>query len=377
MALSLHGNLAESGVTSVARLAHPIGVSRRDRRMQAAPFPCVGRQEAMPTDHLSSALPEKYAATTVGLSGSDKFDYWHAVVRRNVVDLDCRLANGNGFDASIEGMLLPGLNVWRIDASPHSAVRNTLGIARSGSESLVLNFVMSGRLHAEQDGRHVVLSTGDGALCDAQRPYVLDLPEPVSIACVKLPRGALSPRLVGLQRATAIGFESASTLCPLVFGYLVNLTERGSRLTALASDKAARNFTELLAAMIDEVVATSPLPLSEYRVVALMRVKEFVERHLSDSDFDPAMVATALKLSPRYINQLLEAEGTSLSRHIWRRRLERTAADLGNPALSSRSISVIAMSHGFNDLSHFSKAFRQAFGRSPREFRACPSDKVA
>jgi len=269
----------------------------------------------MPTDPLSNELPEKYAATTAGLFGADKLDYWHAVVGRNVVDLDCRVANGNVFDASIEGVLLPGLNVWRIDASPHSAVRGASGIARSGSDSLVLNFVMSGRLYAEQDGRRVVLTAGDGALCDAERPYLLDLHESVSIACVKLARGALSSRAVGLQRATAIGFESASTLCPLVFGYLVQLTESGARLTAPACDRAARNFTELLAAMVDEVVAASPLPLSEYRAVALIRVKEFVERHLSDSDFDSAMVATALKLSPRYINQLLEAEGTSLGRY--------------------------------------------------------------
>lgn len=94
------------------------------------------------------------------------------------------------------------------------------------------------------------------------------------------------------------------------------------------------------------------------------------DRHLTNAELDCAAVAAALKLSPRYINQLLEAEGTSLSRYIWRQRLDRAASDLRNPAWSRRSISVIAMSHGFNDLSHFSKAFRQAFGTSPRDYRA-------
>jgi AraC-like DNA-binding protein len=95
-----------------------------------------------------------------------------------------------------------------------------------------------------------------------------------------------------------------------------------------------------------------------------------MDRHLTNAELDCAAVAAALKLFPRYINQLLEAEGTSLSRYIWRQRLDRAASDLRNPALSRRSISVIAMSHGFNDLSHFSKAFRQAFGTSPRDYRA-------
>lgn len=34
------------------------------------------------------------------------------------------------------------------------------------------------------------------------------------------------------------------------------------------------------------------------------------------------------------------------------------------------SISTIALAHGFNDLSHFSRAFRDRFGMSPRGYRA-------
>jgi AraC-like DNA-binding protein len=100
-----------------------------------------------------------------------------------------------------------------------------------------------------------------------------------------------------------------------------------------------------------------------------MRIKDFVERNLGDFDLDPTMVAAALKLSPRYMNQLLELEGTSLSRYIWRRRLERAAADLTNFALNGLSISSIALNNGFSDLSHFSKAFRDRFAHSPSEYR--------
>lgn len=82
------------------------------------------------------------------------------------------------------------------------------------------------------------------------------------------------------------------------------------------------------------------------------------------------MVSRELRLSPRYINRLFETEDTSLSRYIWRRRLERTAENLRDPTLRCRSISLIAMDNGFNDLSHFSKAFRLRFDLSPREYRS-------
>ena len=81
-------------------------------------------------------------------------------------------------------------------------------------------------------------------------------------------------------------------------------------------------------------------------------------------------MARGVGLSSRYINKLFEAEQSSLGRYIWRCRLERCAARLRDLAWAHRSISEIALEHGFNDLSHFSRAFRQRLGQSPREYRA-------
>jgi AraC family transcriptional regulator, positive regulator of tynA and feaB len=89
-------------------------------------------------------------------------------------------------------------------------------------------------------------------------------------------------------------------------------------------------------------------------------------------------VANGVRLSRRYINKLFEAEQTSLGRYIWRRRLERCAAKLRDPAFAHVDISVIALEHGFNDLSHFSRAFRIQFGAAPRAYRQLKtSDYIA
>ncbi|MGX1349592.1 AraC-like DNA-binding protein [Bradyrhizobium elkanii] len=37
--------------------------------------------------------------------------------------------------------------------------------------------------------------------------------------------------------------------------------------------------------------------------------------------------------------------------------------------MRARGVSQIAMDNGFNDLSHFSKAFRMKFGLAPRDYR--------
>ncbi|UZR27763.1 helix-turn-helix domain-containing protein [Methylococcus mesophilus] len=80
-------------------------------------------------------------------------------------------------------------------------------------------------------------------------------------------------------------------------------------------------------------------------------------------------VASGVGLSSRYVNELFQAEGTSLMRHVWQRRLEQCRRDLMDPVRSGCSLSEIAFRWGFNDLSHFSRAFKLRFGCSPNGYR--------
>ncbi|MDQ0083145.1 AraC-like DNA-binding protein [Variovorax boronicumulans] len=318
----------------------------------------------------STVTSTSILASTAGLDQHDKFGYWQDVVCRALVDLECRPVSGMAFEASVEGSCLEGLSVARIEASAHRVERQPSAISRASEESLIFNFVLSGVAMAQQDGRSVVLRAGDGAVCDAQRPYSLRFDDAFKILTIKMARSAIAHRAGSIHRITATSFGESSQMCPILFGYLVSFSKQASLLPPAASEKVARNFTELLAAALDEVILASPLPLSEYRATALMRVRDFVERHLDVCELDTSMVSTALNLSPRYINKLFEAENTSLTRYIWRRRLERAAADLQDPSRAGLGISAIAMAHGFNDLSHFSRAFRQRFDLSPRAYRA-------
>jgi AraC family transcriptional activator of tynA and feaB len=308
-------------------------------------------------------------ASTSAVAPRERFDYWHDVVCRNLVDLDYRLIGEGQFDATFHAMPVNALQLCRIQASPHSAVRSSAGISRTESASVVFNFVLSGSLIAEQDGRVARLKVGDGALCDADRPYKLVSSEAFEIASIRIPRQSVASRVGHLHRLSAYNFSERGELAPMVFAYLSRLVDRAPNLGGSAGLKVSQNFTELLIAMVAEFAESACLPLSEYRGLALMRVKDAVERNLSCTDLVPATIAAELKLSPRYINQLLEAEGTSLSRYIWGRRLERAAEQLRDPGLRGRAVSQIAMDNGFNDLSHFSKAFRGRFDLSPRDYR--------
>jgi hypothetical protein len=122
---------------------------------------------------MSTSTATSILASTADFDQHDKFVYWQEVVCRALVDLECRPMDGTAFEASVRGSILEGLSVVQIEASAHRVSRQPSAISRCGEESLILNFVLSGTALAEQDGRSVVLRAGDGAVCDAQRPYSL------------------------------------------------------------------------------------------------------------------------------------------------------------------------------------------------------------
>jgi acetamidase/formamidase/AraC-like DNA-binding protein len=113
------------------------------------------------------------------------------------------------------------------------------------------------------------------------------------------------------------------------------------------------------------------------RAATLHRLCQAIERRLDDPDLTPAKVALAEGISERYLQKLFEGTGSSFTHYLRERRLQRTSADLSNPAEAHHSISEIAFRAGFNDSAHFSRAFRHRFGVSPREFRAHEAERLA
>ena len=204
-------------------------------------------------------------ASTAGISAPEKFDFWHDVVSRNLVDLDYSLVDRTPFEAMFSGATVDAINVSKIKATAHRVSRSAATISRLGAEAMVFNFVLSGRMIAEQDGRSATIGVGEGVVCDARRAYSLHFDQPFEIACVRLPHQALSHEVAGLQRITATNFNSTTQLCPLVFSYLSELLRRTGSISDGSSRRISNSFIELVAAMLAEATQASPAPISDYR----------------------------------------------------------------------------------------------------------------
>jgi AraC-like DNA-binding protein len=98
---------------------------------------------------------------------------------------------------------------------------------------------------------------------------------------------------------------------------------------------------------------------------------EYIDENLADPSLDACRVAESQDVSRRWLDEvLLQTIGSTLTAHIWLRRLSQAAWDLRDPAHSSRTVTHIAFSLGFADAAHFARVFKRRYGCRPSEWRA-------
>jgi AraC-like DNA-binding protein len=72
----------------------------------------------------------------------------------------------------------------------------------------------------------------------------------------------------------------------------------------------------------------------------------------------------------RHLYTILGRSGIVLGEWIRAQRLEGCRRDLARTGPTAQTIAFIAHRWGFGDATHFSRTFREAYGMSPREWRA-------
>ncbi|MBI1980308.1 MAG: helix-turn-helix domain-containing protein [Methylocystis sp.] len=225
--------------------------------------------------------------------------------------------------------------------------------------------LLSGEYFLEQGERHASLRPGDITIYDATRPHKIYCPGSFSKLIVSLPRAAMRMRLPDMDRRLATSIAGARGLGAIAAAHIRSIAAHAAELTDESFAAAADHCADLIALSAADPQLIGATARS--RDATLRRAKRFIEGRLGDPRLDPTMTAKALGLSIRYLNALFEAEGVSLMRYVWARRLEHCRADLS--AQAQAPIGEIAFRWGFSDFSHFSRAFRRRFGQSARETR--------
>lgn len=307
--------------------------------------------------------------TTAGMGGRDALAYWQDVICRTFVELDCQSGSSSSFRGEVVSRSLGELTLSTMASNQIALNRTRSRISAARDEHCLIVVQLRGQTRAEQDGRSFILETGDFALFDSARPYSAELAEGFQHLVLKLPRETLRRRIGALELVTARRIPGQAGLGRIVSSYLAGMQAELAALDASARARLAETSIELVAAALADVVPPIRAASSTARVALLARAKAFIAANIQRENLGPGGIAAAVGVSERYLRQLFAEDGLSLTRYVWSCRLERCKAALSDRAQAHRAISDIAFGWGFNDMSHFSRYFREHAGLSPKEFR--------
>jgi AraC-like DNA-binding protein len=307
--------------------------------------------------------------STVDVSDREREEVWRSAVANTFVPLDFSFPDPRSFHGEICGEMFGTVAVTRVTAGPHSAERTQKHVDRSDAPFYKVAMPMRGCALIHQDDRQAPLIPGDLAIYDTSRPYQVTFDDTCRLLILMFPHRDLRLPHDAVSDVTARRVSGRSGIGGLVAPLLGNLGVRLDEIGGAQSARLADNIVDLLGTLYADLLSGAGYQPADPMHTLLARIRAFIEDNLDDPGLGPETVAAACHISVGYLHKLFRAEGTSVSRMIRERRLEKCRRDLVAPGSRETAVSAIGAHWGFLDAAHFSRVFKATYGVSPREYR--------
>jgi AraC-like DNA-binding protein len=190
--------------------------------------------------------------------------------------------------------------------------------------------------------------------------------EGTHVLAINLPSKALR-RAVGHNRHLApVALARGDPIIQLVTGYIESTKQLPADADPALLSSIGKHLTDLVGLALGPTRdAAEQAEKGGVKAARLDAVLRAIDSNYTDPEFSVAGVATQLKLSVRYVQNILQETGIGFAERVLELRLQHACDLLSRAHMTNRKVSDIAFSCGFNNLSYFHRAFRRRFGMTP------------
>lgn len=307
----------------------------------------------------------------------DRFDYWREMVRRMRSPSDIISAHTTDFWAEFRLMELGPVTVWPTSFLPTRYRRSQKLVRQSDPELYHLTLLVEGELTLDHAGRTGTFRAFDLHLAESSQPYDLrptDDREPriVRGVGVDFPKALLPLPPHRVRELLGRGISGREGIGALLTDYLFGLERQADTFQPADAPRLGTVVLDLVSAVLAHALdAEAALPPETRQQALARRVTAFIRQNLHDPELTPPVIAAAHHISVSYLHRVFQqhTRGETVAAWIRARRLEGAHRDLADPSLRTTPVHVIAARWGYPRPSDFTRAFRTAYGLSPKEYR--------
>jgi AraC-like DNA-binding protein len=299
--------------------------------------------------------------STDSIPERERFSFWREIICTTIFSISSEAPNER-FSARVRVRSTGPLRFAMCQSTSYEIIRSRRDIDRAPADYYTVYLQLQGQTFINQCDESAALACNDIVLSDCRRPYSATLTNDGMRAVAVLPRPMVNSRAPWLGERPLHKLPSDSQYLDLARRHMIELM----------SDRLGEGETSLLTENLCNLLALASAPdippgrlRSELQTAAILA---FCRQNLHRSELTPQLVAEHFGVSLRTLHGRFNKLGTTFGRWLLESRIENCARALKD-LRQHRNISEIAYDCGFNDLSHFSKAFRTRFEMTPSEWR--------
>ncbi|MFI8928734.1 AraC family transcriptional regulator [Streptomyces sp. NPDC053474] len=312
----------------------------------------------------------------------DRFDCWRELAVRTR-RCDVISAHAADYRAELRLLELGPVTVWRTSIPSTRFLRSASMARRSDSELYHLTLMLKGGLALNRSTSRTS-TVGPRGLCvmDGSRPYDVRSSQRVESAggaedrvegvAVDFPKVLLPLPPHRVRELLGRGLSGREGMGAVLADFLTGLVRQAPSLRPSDAPRLGTVVLDLVSVWLAQLLdAEAGLPEDACQQALAERIRAFIRENLHDPELTPGVIADAHRVSLSYLHRVFtrQSDGETVAAWIRARRLELAHRDLADPLLLTTPIREIAARWGMPRASAFTRAFRAAYGVSPREHR--------
>jgi AraC-like DNA-binding protein len=350
-------------------------------------------QSSRNTPSLSGIHEQEFAMTSPGLAAvagrarpwaplgfstracepKDRLAILHDIYARTIIRADIELTGDGPADFEATLYPLPRVAVASVECSGFRLRRTR---AQADPDHVVFTVSLAGGRGGIQGSREATLRNGEAVLSSGDALDVIVQPGSRFLS-VTMPYAALVPAIADFDAVLLRRIPPETPALRMLVGYSGVLRDAQRHDGPELGHSLAMHFCDLVTLALGATRDAAEVARGRgVRAARLRAIKADIAANL-DGKLSVADIAVRHRMTPRSVQMLFEAEGTTCTEYIRIQRLARAHRMLTDQHRADQKISAIAYDAGFADLSFFNRVFRHRYGAAPSEVRAAAREERA
>ena len=306
------------------------------------------------------------ALITQSIQVPDRAAQWGEWMHRIFGGLQSDVYGDDSFSGDLCAYEFGRVKLVRLAASRHRVFKSATAAFDCGEECIKIVAPLRGSAVVHQLDRQSNVHVGAWMAYDTTQSYRVDNPGACEHLIAVVPKANVVERGMAWQNAL-VSPIAAQGVARAALEAMRQAYRNGPSMTEAALEAAGAQIEQLVRLSLRDVLGHADA--STQNLALYDRIRTHIAQHLSDPNLSADSIAVAFNCSRRSLYYAFEGQGESITPYIQRQRLEACVRDLQDAKRPGLRVTDVAMSWGFTNLSHFSRAFKDKTGASPTEFR--------